>query len=256
MKPLARLPWRWIGLAGTLAVSACVTVPPNAGNNPTDPYERVNRQVFAFNDRFDRAIARPVAKGYVAVVPDPVRHCIGNVFANLYEIPSGINSALQGRPGDVANDAGRFLVNSTVGVLGCFDVAQHLGWERNRQDFGLTMGKWGLTPGPYLVLPFLGPETFRDAIGEIPDGFADPISYISPTRDWAYTYAARFVDRRSQLLDASRMVDEAALDPYEFVRDAYLQRRRSRVYDGAPPPPADEDPDAPDPAPAGGAAAH
>jgi len=229
-----------------LALGGCASVPPNAGSNPVDPYERFNRHMFAFNDGFDRAIAKPVAKGYTAVVPHPVRSCVGNFFANLFEIRNGVNSALQGQPRAVATTTGRFVVNTTAGVLGCFDVAKYLGWERNRQDFGLTLGKWGLTPGPYLVLPFLGPETFRDALGEIPDSFTDPVTYISPTKDWAIVYAVRFVDKRSQLLDATSLVDDAALDPYQFVRDAYLQQRRSRVYDGNPPPLPNEDPDAPD----------
>jgi len=153
---------RWMlgSAAGLLLLAAggCATVPPTAGNNPADPYERLNRQVYAFNDHFDRSLAQPVARGYTKVVPRPVRDCVGNVFANVGEVGNFINAALQLRPGDAAADAGRFLVNTTAGLLGCFDVAKGMGMERNRQDFGLTMGKWGLPPGPYLVLPFLGPS--------------------------------------------------------------------------------------------------
>ena len=139
--------WSVLG-AALLAAGGCASVPPNAGNNPVDPLERVNRHVYDFNDRFDRAIAQPVARGYVAVVPKLVRNCVGNIFANVGEIGNFVNAALQFQAADAATDAGRLLVNSTVGILGCFDVAKDIGWERNRQDFGLTMGKWGLPPGP------------------------------------------------------------------------------------------------------------
>jgi phospholipid-binding lipoprotein MlaA len=248
------------------AVGGCATVPAAAGSNPADPYERLNRHVYAFNDGFDRAIARPVARGYTAIIPRPARVCISNIFYNVGEVGNAVNSALQGRPLEVASDVGRLAVNSTAGVLGCFDVARRLGWERNRQYFGLTMGKWGLTPGPYLVLPFLGPSTVRDAVGEVPDYFTDPASYIVSVKTAYAVYGVHFIDKRAQYLDATNLVDDAALDPYAFVRDAYLQRQRSRVYDGAPPPLPEEDPDSPpadapgagksDPAPALPAPAH
>ncbi len=248
-------------LAACALLGACATVPPSAGNNPADPYERLNRHVYAFNDGFDRAISKPVAKGYAAVVPEAVRHCVGNFFYNLGEVGNIVNAALQGEATSAATDTGRLLVNSTAGVLGCFDVARLWGWERNRQDFGLTLGKWGLTPGPYLVVPFLGPSSLRDALGELPDFYTDPLGYVRPVKYYYMAYTVRFVDRRAQYLDATKLVDEAALDPYLFVRDGYLQRRRSKVYDGNPPPLPQDDPDAPDAdapaaaAPAGSAAA-
>ncbi len=251
----------WLGRLGGLALlaglGACASVPPDAGRNPADPFERVNRQVYSFNDHFDRAIVKPVAKGYTAVVPKPVRQCVYNVFENIFEITSMVNLALQGRPRDVGMEFGRFVMNSTFGLFGCFDLAQHFGLEKNRQYFALTMGKWGLTPGPYLVLPFLGPSSVRDALGEIPDYFTDPISYITPVKDSDFVYAGRFVVKRAQLLDATNLLEQAALDPYVFVRDAYMQRTRSRVYDGNPPPlPEEEDPDSPaaDQPPGGGSA--
>jgi phospholipid-binding lipoprotein MlaA len=229
-----------IGLGG------CASVPPNAGKNPVDPFERVNRQVFAFNDHFDRAIMTPAAKGYTAVVPKPVRVCVGNIFDNLFEVTSIVNLTLQGRPKDVGMDFGRFVVNSTVGVFGCFDLATHVGLERNKQYFALTMGKWGIAPGPYLVLPILGPRTVRDALGEIPDYFTDPISYITPVKDAYFAQAGRLVVKRAKVMDALALAEQAALDPYEFQRDAYLQMIRSLIYDGNPPPiPEDEDPDNP-----------
>jgi len=227
-------------------------VPPNAGSNPVDPYERFNRQVFAFNDRFDRVLVKPAAKGYSAVIPKPLRQCFANFFDNLFELTSMVNATLQGKPKTAASDTGRFLMNSTVGVFGCFDIATHVGLERDKQYFALTMGHWGVGSGPYLVLPFLGPSSVRDAIGEVPDYFTDPISYITPLKEYYLAYSVRFVDKRAQLLDATSLVEEAALDPYQFVRDAYLQRTRSRITgESAPPPPLEEDPDSsPPPAPA------
>ena len=253
--PLHRLGrWSLLGVM-LLAAGGCATIPPNAGNNPADPFERLNRHVYVFNDRFDRAIAQPVARGYVKVLPQPVRNCVSNIFANVGEVGNIVNATLQFRPGYVATDVGRLLINSTAGLLGCFDVARGMGWERNRQDFGLTMGKLGLPPGPYLVLPFLGPSNVRDAIGEVPDYYTDPVRFVNPATDYYIVYTTRFVDRRAQYLDASNLVDEAALDPYAFLRDGYLQRRRSRIFDGNPPPILEEDdPDSP-PAPAAPAAA-
>ena len=237
---------RLCACAIAVLLGGCASVPPDAGKNPVDPFERVNRQVFAFNDHFDRAIVKPAAKGYTTVIPKPVRACFANVFDNLLELTSMINSTLQGRPKAAGVNAGRFLMNSSVGVLGCFDVATHVGLERNKQYFALTMGHWGIGAGPYLVLPFLGPSSVRDAFGEIPDYFSDPVSYITPLKEYYLAYSVRFVDKRAQLLEATSLVEEAALDPYQFVRDAYLQRTRSRIGgDNAPPPPEEEDPDSP-----------
>lgn len=235
--------------AAALLLCGCASVPPGAGSNPADPFERVNRNVYAFNDAFDRAIAVPVARGYVVVFPKLVRACLANAFDNVGELGNAVNAVFQAEPFDLATDVGRFGINTTLGLLGCFDVARGMGLEIRRQDFGLTLGKWGIPDGPYLVLPFLGPRSLRDAVGEIPDYYTDPVSYVLPMHRHYYIYAGRFVVVRAKLLDASRLVEQAALDPYAFLRDAYLQRRRSRVYDGNPPPMQDEDdPDAPAPA--------
>jgi len=243
---LRRLGGRALLGAALLAAGGCASIPPNAGSNPADPLERVNRHVYAFNDGFDRKVAQPVARGYVNVVPRPVRDCVANFFANIGEVTNIVNATLQFSPAAAASDVGRLLVNSTAGLLGCFDVAKGMGLERNRQDFGLTMGKWGLPPGPYIVLPFFGPSSVRDAFGEVPDYYTDPARFINPKTDYYLVYVARFIDRRSQFLDTGSLVDDAALDPYAFVRDGYLQRRRSRVYDGNPPPSTvEEDPDSP-----------
>lgn len=239
----------WLGSLATLVLlGGCASVPPHAGSNPVDPFERLNRQVYAFNEDFDRAFVKPAAKGYIAGVPKPVRQCVANIFDNLFELTSIVNSALQGKPKAAGTGAGRFLMNSTAGLFGCFDLATHAGLERNKQYFALTMGHWGVPSGPYLVLPFLGPSSVRDAFGEVPDYFTDPISYITPLKEYYLTYAGRFVDKRAQLLDATALVEEAALDPYQFVRDAYLARTRSRISgESAPPPPPEEDPDSPAP---------
>ncbi len=231
-----------------LCLGGCATIPPDAGKNPADPYEKVNRQIYAFNDGFDRAIAKPVAKGYSTVVPRPARDCVSNIFSNLSEVTTIVNSALQARGGDTLTGLGRLLVNSTVGLGGCFDVATRLGWERRRQEFGATLGHWGVGLGPYVVLPILGPSTVRDAIGEIPDYFTNPVSYIPSAKLDYGVYLLNFVDKRAQLLDATTLVEGAALDPYAFLRDGYLQRRRAKDLDGVVPLPKEDDPDSPDPA--------
>lgn len=230
-------------------LGGCATIPADAGKNPADPFERVNREVFALNDAFDRAIAKPVAQGYSAVVPKPMRECVGNFFYNVGEVGNIVNATLQLKPADLTADVGRLLINSTFGLVGCFDVATKMGIERNRTYFGLTLARWGVPAGPYVVLPFLGPDTVRDTFGEVGDYFTDPVTFIKPNKDSWFVYTARFIDRRAQYLDASNLIDNAALDPYAFTRDAYLQRLQSRTSNGEPPPPPEvEDPDSPAPA--------
>jgi phospholipid-binding lipoprotein MlaA len=249
---------RRVLLVAVLAVmgGCAATIPPGAGHNPADPFERMNRHVYAFNDNFDKAIGHPVSVAYNKTLPKVVRECLSNIFDNLYEITNIFNAALQGKPRDASKDTGRLVINSTVGVGGCFDVAKHVGLERNRQNFGLTLGNWGIGPGPYLVLPILGPSTGRQAVGLIPDYFlTDPVGYLRPVKYEYAVDALRLLGDYAEVAAASKLLDEAALDRYEFLRDGYLQRTRSRVYDGNPPPvPIEEDPDGPDPgtpAPAG-----
>lgn len=248
---LARLAGALLAVAALAGAGGCATaIPADAGRNPEDPFERMNRHVYAFNDRFDKAIAEPAARTYNAVLPKVFRDCLSNFFDNLHEIPNAINAALQGRAGDVGRDAGRLLINTTVGVGGCFDVAKQAGIERNRQNFGLTLGRWGMTAGPYLVLPVLGPSTVRQAVGLVPDYFlTDPIDYLRPVKDEWYLGTLRLLGDRAEVIESSKLIEAAALDRYTFLRDGYLQRLRSRVYEGAPPPPPpEEDPDAPEPA--------
>jgi phospholipid-binding lipoprotein MlaA len=225
--------------------AGCASIPPDAGSDPRDPYERFNRHVFEFNEQLDATVLRPVAEGYVKVVPTPVRDCVANVFANIADVPNALNQLLQGKPRAAASDMCRVALNSTVGVLGCFDVASRMGLERHNEDFGQTLGRWGLGTGAYLVLPFFGPRDVRDTFGLGVDFYADPLSYVEPTRHRNVAGAVRVVDTRAGLLDAGKLLEGAALDKYRFVRDAYLQRRRSLVYDGEPPMEL-EDPETPE----------
>jgi len=227
-----------LGLAG---VAGCVTVPPNAGQDPRDPWEKMNRNIFAFNDGFDAAVTRPLAELY-AKLPEDIRNCLSNAFANLRGPSTAINNTLQGKPLEGLSDLGRFAVNTTVGIVGCFDVASDLGLEMHREDFGQTLGVWGFGPGPYLVVPIFGASDVRDAVGIFGvEPFLDLNFYIDyPTIEYTI-FALRIVNERAELLPADRLVREAALDRYTFIRDGYLQRRRSLIYDGNPPREPDEE---------------
>mgnify|MGYP001221089191 FL=1 len=197
-----------------------------------DPLENFNRAVYKFNDAADNAIIKPVAKGYKNVAPKFVVKGINNFFNNLRDIVTIINDLLQMKVKHAANDTGRVLVNSTIGVLGFVDVHSISGGERRKEDFGQTLGHWGVGQGAYIVLPFLGPSTTRDAVGLITDTLAfDPISYMNNVRARNQVRILQFVDARTELLNASSIIDEASLDPYAFQRDAYLQYREALVND-------------------------
>ncbi|GAB4465138.1 MAG: hypothetical protein OHK0044_03390 [Burkholderiaceae bacterium] len=230
--------------AVVLAAGACATIPPDAGRDPVDPLERVNRHVFEFNDRVDRAVLKPIAQGYVTVVPDPVRGCVSNFFANLGDVSNAANNLLQGKPVEAVSDICRIAINTTIGLLGCFDVASKMGLEKHNEDFGQTLGRWGLGSGAYLVLPVLGPSTVRDAVGRVPDAYVDPARAGGDSvRARNTLFALETIDLRARLLDAERLLEAAALDKYRFTRDAYLQRRRNLVYDGNPPRAKEEEDD-------------
>lgn len=219
-----------LGALGGLA--GCATT----GANPIDPLEGYNRAMFRFNDGVDKAIIEPVAKGYKAVVPGVARTGVTNFFSNLGDIWIGVNNVLQGKLGAGASDFGRFAINTTAGILGLFDVASNAGLEKHNEDFGQTLGRWGMGSGAYVVLPILGPSSVRDGFSLLAvDWHGDPLWYVGnvPTRN--ELYGVRVVDTRANLLDASRLMEEAALDRYSYVRGAYLQRRRSLIYDGNPP---------------------
>lgn len=224
----------------TLLAVGCATIPPDAGKNPTDPWEVYNRHVFEFNERADEYVVRPVAEGYKKVVPEPIRDCIGNIFRNVGDVGNAINNLLQGKAYEAASDICRVALNSTVGLLGCFDIATRVGLTRSNEDFGQTLGRWGLGSGPYFVLPLLGPSTVRDTFGRAVDTYTDPVTYINGDSYEIAAQAIRVVDVRANLLDASRLIEQAALDKYQFIRDGYLQRRRNLLYDGNPPRPKDE----------------
>lgn len=209
--------------------------------NPRDPLEPLNRGVYTFNEAVDTTLLKPAAELYRGLVPGMVRTGVSNVFSNINDVIVALNNLLQGKVTNAASDTGRFVVNSTIGLLGIFDVATPLGLPKNNEDFGQTLGWWGVGDGPYLVLPIFGPSNVRDTFGLVVDMLSDPISYIEPTRDRNIVMGVRAVNRRSQLLEASKILETAALDPYQFVRDAYLQRRRSLIYDGNPPREKDED---------------
>ena len=198
--------------------------------------ESYNRAMHTFNDELDKAIIKPLAEGYRAITPAPVDRSITNFFANLDDVTSAINNVLQFKLHRAASDVGRILVNSTIGILGFFDVASNMNMQRYDEDFGQTLGSWGVGPGPYFVLPILGPSTIRDTFGLVADWYTDPVRYVKGD-DWRYGLAAlRGIDTRADLLTASKVLEEAALDPYGFTRDAYLQKRRNDVYDDNPPP--------------------
>src|SRR5882672_9852009 len=229
-------------LAVVLA-AGCASIPPDAGKNPSDPWEVYNRHMFEFNERADQYVLTPVAKGYSKVVPEPVRDCIGNIFRNLGDVGNAINNLLQGKPYEATSDICRIAINSTVGLLGCFDVASKVGLTRSNEDFGQTLGRWGVGSGPYFVLPLLGPSTVRDTFGRVADTYTDPVTYINYDAYAIAAQALRLIDVRAGLLQAGRLLEGAALDKYQFVRDGYLQRRRSLVYDGNPP--REKEPDEP-----------
>ena len=220
----------------TFVLSVTLLAGCATGTNPQDPFESFNRGVYSFNEGLDKAILRPAAEVYRGVLPQFIRASVSNFFSNINDIVVAVNNLLQGKFTTAVSDFGRVAINSTIGVLGLFDVASEAGIEKHEEDFGQTLGWWGMGDGPFIMLPFFGPSNGRDAVGRIVDYFSDPVSYVDPTRPRNQLWGTRVVNRRSELLEASTVLQTAALDPYEFVRDAYLQRRRSQIYDGTPPP--------------------
>lgn len=202
---------------------------------PNDPLEGFNRAVYRFNDAFDRALLKPVAKTYQAVLPKPINRGISNFFGNLGDVVTLLNNLLQLKFEQAASDVGRIAFNTTVGLGGLIDVATPMDFPKHNEDFGQTLGYWGLGSGAYLVLPFLGPSTIRDGFGRIPDGYAYPGYQLDDEAARWSVVALEAVDTRAGLLRASRVLEEAALDPYSFMRDSYLQRRESLIHDGNPP---------------------
>jgi phospholipid-binding lipoprotein MlaA len=244
-----------LALAATGLISGCATGPDR---KPGDPFEPVNRAVFNFNDGVDRYIAVPVAKGYQKVTPQPLRTAVSNFFSNLGDLSNAANALLQLKITDATEDIMRFAFNSTFGLGGLIDWATPAGLPKHHQDFGLTLGHWGIPSGPYLVLPLFGPSTVRDSMGLIVDVKFNPLNYMEPAVRNPL-YVLQFISVRSDLLGATDLLQQAALDRYSFVRDAYTQQRRTLLRgpgDNATPlPNYDDEGDSGAAAPAAGAPA-
>lgn len=207
-----------------------------ATTSPHDPLEPYNRAMFQFNDTMDKALIKPVAQGYETIVPRPVRLGVNNFFSNLGDVWIGINNLLQGKFANAISDFGRVAVNTTLGFYGVLDIASEAGLEKHHEDFGQTLAKWGVGSGPYVVLPLLGSSTVRDTVAKVvADNRVDVVTQSEhvPTRNSAFVL--RTVDTRAEYLNAGNVLDQAALDPYTFARDAWLQRRLNQIYDGNPP---------------------
>jgi phospholipid-binding lipoprotein MlaA len=227
-----------LGLLSLTLLGGCAST-----KNPRDPLEPLNRAVYVINDGLDKVLLKPVATVYKTVLPQFIRTGVTNFYNNLYDVLTALNNLLQGKVGDAVSDVGRIVVNTTVGLAGFIDVATEVGLEKHKEDFGQTLGRWGLNSGPYLQIPFFGPSSFRDGLGSAVDFKLDPIRLIwrNHMRTRNIVWGLYVINLRANLLDSTKILDEAALDPYEFQRDAYLQRRRNLVYDGNPPPEKDEE---------------
>lgn len=215
-----------MALAASLLLTACATGPDA---HPRDPMESFNRGVYEFNDAVDTAVLRPVATAYRDVTPDPVRTGVSNFFNNLGDAWSFVNAVLQLRPREAAENLLRFNFNTVFGLGGVLDIASEMGIERTKLDFGLTLGRWGVPPGPYVVLPLLGPSSVRDTVGVGVDSSSDLVGRLDHVATRNSLYGLRIVDTRTKFLRASSVLEGAALDKYSFTRDVYLQRRESQI---------------------------
>ena len=224
-------------LAAVAAVAGCTTIRDARGGpgQRLDPWESWNRKVFNFNSDIDRAVLKPVATTYSNVVPQTARRSVGNFFGNFADAWSAVNNVLQWKFTPAFEDMTRVGVNSTFGLFGVLDVASEMGLDHHYEDFGQTLGRWGVGAGAYVVLPLLGPSTVRDTAALVVDRVASAPSLIGGTEVQLGLGALQIVNTRAGLLGASRVLDDIALDKYTFVRDAYLQRRRSLVFDGEEP---------------------
>ncbi|MGD8998831.1 MAG: VacJ family lipoprotein [Granulosicoccaceae bacterium] len=231
MKYFCRVP-AVLALSATL-LAGCATVegPPD----PEDPFERFNRAMYTFNDTVDRTVVKPVAQGYNTVMPTPLNKAVSNFFSNLDDVVVIFNDLLQFKLPQAAQDSARVFFNSTIGLLGFIDVASGMELPKHNEDFGQTLGYWGVASGPYIVWPFFGPSNPRDTVGLVADAYVNPLYDIEPDSDRYWLTALNIVDTRAGLLSAGKVLEEAALDPYLFVRDAYQQRREHLIHDGHPP---------------------
>ena len=230
---------RAIAVASVVTAMSLVGCASTTANNPKDPFESFNRTMFSVNEGID-TVVKPVAQGYADYVPSPIRTGIGNFFGNIADLWIAVNNYLQGKITEGSSDVSRVIVNTTMGVGGLFDVATHLDLEKHNEDFGQTLGVWGVGTGPYLFWPFIGPRDVRDTFGFLADTYTDPVWRVNnvPVRNSAVV--VRFIDVRASLLPADKIVEEAAFDKYSYIRNAYLQNRLNAVYDGNRPRPKED----------------
>ena len=219
-------------LTGVMTLSGCASFRTAA---PGDPIEPINRGIYSFNSTFDHYLLKPIAKGYDAVVPGLVKTGVSNVFQNMSDAQSLVSDGLQLKGAKLGDDFGRVLLNTTFGIGGIFDLATQLGIERGNEDIGQTLGYWGLGAGPYLVIPFLGPSSLRDAVGRFGDSKLNPLAYVSSVPVRNSLTGLSVVNARVGLFPAENLLNQASLDKYTFLRSAYLQRRQSLVLDGKRP---------------------
>jgi phospholipid-binding lipoprotein MlaA len=230
-------PLRCVSVAlAALLLGACAAAP-----NKDDPFEPWNRAMYEVHQAVDGAVIKPIAQAYVAVVPELIRTGVSNFFGNIDDLFTGINNVLEGNGNQAGDDFGRVLLNTTMGMGGIFDLASMMGIPKDKKDFGITFGKWGIPQGPYFFVPLFGPTTVRDGTGTLVRYFVGPVGYIDniPVRNTLYGLG--YVDLRAQALSAESVLDTAALDKYRFLRNAYLKNRLFQVYDGKPPPEEDDD---------------
>jgi phospholipid-binding lipoprotein MlaA len=225
-----------LAAAAAFLLGGCATT----GISRVDPLEPVNRAMYAVNEPID-AVLRPMLQAYVDYVPSVVRQPISNFFNNIDDLFSGINGVLQGKTEKASHDFGRVMVNTLIGLGGLIDVASDAGIPRGGEDFGQTFGVWGFPQGPYLFVPLFGPTTVRDGAGWVVRAYATPVGFIPDVPLRNSIWGVGYVDLRAQALEAQTLVDKASLDPYTFVRRAYLQRREYLTYDGQPPPAKEDD---------------
>ena len=236
MNPRVLLPAA-LGALALLGGCATTTKAPSRA----DPFEPINRAMFAINEPIDRDVVQPVVRAYIENVPRVVRQATSNFFNNIDDFFSGVNGLLQNKPEKAGHDFGRVILNSFVGIGGLIDVASGANIPRGEEDFGQTFGHWGIAQGPYLFIPLFGPTTVRDGSGVVVRIYLAPARQIN---NWAVRdalYGLGYLDIRAQVLDAQGLVDKAALDPYTFIRRSYLQRREYLTYDGQPPRKDDDD---------------
>ena len=217
-------------LAFLMLVSGCATT---GGTDSRDPFEGFNRGVFKFNQTVDNALFTPVGKVYKAITPEPLDKGVTNFFSNLNDIAVVANDLMQFKPGQAVADVARFVFNSTIGLLGVFDVSTGMGLPKHNEDFGQTLARWGVGSGPYLMVPLFGPATLRDAAGfGVDRGILNPVFYVDDTETQAGLLTLNYVDFKADLASAEKLLEEAALDKYEFVKNAYFEKRDTLINDG------------------------